>query len=65
MYKVSSDKSVGIVTLNMFATLPEAFCLPLYIGQLAQVFIVVPSLVLAHNRHYNRQVLDFLDVEVK
>ena len=52
-----------MLTLDMFATLAKVFCLPSYAGGLAQVFAKVPSPIPPYTDHYNRQELDFIDIE--
>ena len=48
---------------EMFATLEKAYCLPSYTGGLAQMFATMPSPVPARTFRFNRQVLDFVDIE--
>ena len=43
-----------MLTLDMFAILKKAFCLPSYVGGLVKVFGEVPSLVSTCTFYYNR-----------
>ena len=52
-----------MLTLEMFATPENAFCLLSYVAGFAQVFAIAPSPILARTFCYNRRVLDFVDVE--
>ena len=47
----------------MFSTPEKAFYLPSYVDGLAQMFIVAPSLIATCTFFYNKQVLDFLNIE--
>ena len=63
MCKVSHDRPIWVLTLDIFATLEKAFYLLSYAHRLAQVFIEAPSPILACAFCHNMQVLDFLDVD--
>ena len=55
---------IRVLALDMFVNLETTFCLSLYVIGFAQVFVEGPFQVPICTFHYNRQILDFLNVEV-
>ena len=54
-----------MLTFDIFVTPLKAFYLLSYAGGLVHMFANVPSPVPTCPSHYNRQVLDFVNIEAK
>jgi hypothetical protein len=63
--KVQDVNPIQILITDMFATPSTTFELPSYAAELAHVLAEAPSPAPIRTRLFNKQVLDFLDIEAE
>ena len=65
MCRVQNESPIRVLNADMFATPLTMFELPSYAVELAHLLAEAPSPAPIRTRHFNKLVLDFLDIEAK
>ena len=65
MCRVQNESPIRVLNADMFATPLTTFELPFYVVELAHVLVEAPSPPPSRTRHFNKTILDFLDLEAE
>ena len=63
MCSIKNESPIRVLNANMFATPSTTFELPSYAAELANLLAEAPSPPPIHTRPFNKNVLDFVDIE--